>query len=65
MRLGRLPLGIVVAFVSGLWLAPPVARGDEQDLADPTRKPGGINPADVDWRCSIMAGWEDRVYLNC
>lgn len=65
MRLGRLPLGIMVALVSGLWLAPPVARPDEQDLADPTRKPGGINPADVDWRCSIMAGREDRAYLNC
>ncbi len=60
---------MLVAFVivlgAGLWLAPSVALTDDQDLADPQRKPGEINPAEVDWRCSIMAGREDRAYLNC
>lgn len=65
MRLGRMLVAFVIVLGVGLWLAPPVARPDDQDLADPTRKPGGINPADVDWRCSIMAGREDRAYLNC
>lgn len=65
MGLKRLRLSIVIALASALWLTPSVARADEEDLADPERKPGGINPADVDWRCSIMAGREDRAYLNC
>ncbi len=56
---------VAFAIVLAPWLAPPLARADDQDLADPQRKPGGINPADVDWRCSIMAGREDRAYLDC
>lgn len=55
----------MIALVSALWLTPSVARADEENLADPERKPGGINPAEFDWRCSIMAGREDRAYLNC
>ena len=65
MRLKPLRLSMVIALVSALWLTSAVARSEEDNLADPTRKPGGINPADVDWRCSIMAGREDRAYLNC
>jgi hypothetical protein len=58
-------LGIAIVLVSGRWLEPPLAWPAEHDLADPTRQPGGINPAEIDWRCSIMAGREDRAYLHC
>ncbi len=54
-------LGILAAVT----VAAPPAHGAEEDLADPMREPGGINPAEIDSRCSIMAGREDRAYLNC
>jgi hypothetical protein len=67
MKLGpvwRALLGCLGIFAA-VTVATLPAGGTEEDLADPTRQPGGINPADVDWRCSIMAGREDRAYLNC
>ena len=54
-----------LGLLAAVTVATPPALGAEEDLADPTRPPGGINPADIDWRCSIMAGREDRAYLNC
>lgn len=65
MRLERMLVAFAIVLALGLWLAPSPGRTDDQTLTDPERKPGGINPADVDWRCSIMAGREDRAYLNC
>jgi hypothetical protein len=35
------------------------------EIAEASRKPGGINPADIDWRCSIMAGRMDRAFIPC
>jgi hypothetical protein len=66
MKLGPVTRTLLggLGILATVTVAPP-ARGAEEDLADPTRKPGGINPADIDSRCSIMAGREDRAYLNC
>jgi hypothetical protein len=41
------------------------ARAYDGEIADASRRPGGINPADIDSRCSIMAGRTDRAYLDC
>jgi hypothetical protein len=35
------------------------------EIAEASRLPGGINPADIDWRCSIMAGRMDRAFIPC
>jgi hypothetical protein len=42
----------------------PAGAGDGE-IAEASRKPGGINPADIDSRCSIMAGRTDRAYIPC
>lgn len=48
-----------------LAVASPAGAQDLPDIADPMRKPGGINPAEIDWRCSIMAGRTDRAFIPC
>jgi hypothetical protein len=58
LRRLALMLTLLMVFVG----APPVLAEDDYDAA---RLPGGINPADIDSRCSIMAGRLDRAYLNC
>ncbi len=43
----------------------PAGAQDLLDLADPARPPGGISPAEIDSRCSIMAGRLDRAFVPC
>ena len=54
-------LGLVVCAVS----LPSDVYAMDGEIAEATRKPGGINPADIDWRCSIMAGRMDRAFIPC
>jgi len=54
-------LGLVICAVS----LPADVYARDGEIAEATRKPGGINPADIDWRCSIMAGRTDRAFIPC
>ena len=58
---GVVSLGLVVCLLS----APPSGYAQDGEIAEAGRRPGGINPADIDWRCSIMAGRTDRAYIPC
>jgi hypothetical protein len=58
---GVASLGLVVCLVA----MPSIASAQDGEIAEASRKPGGINPADIDWRCSIMAGRTDRAYIPC
>lgn len=62
MRLGRSVLIVMFLLLPATVLPAPAYDGE---IAEASRRPGGINPADIDWRCSIMAGRIDRAYLNC
>ncbi len=66
MKLRRV---VGVGLVSFLGLAVVCAPGRvaamDGEIAEASRKPGGINPADIDWRCSIMAGRMDRAFIPC
>jgi hypothetical protein len=54
-------LALVVCAVS----VPQDVPAMDGEIAEASRKPGGINPADIDWRCSIMAGRMDRAFIPC
>lgn len=54
-------LGVAVCSVS----FPSNVYARDGEIAEASRKPGGINPADIDWRCSIMAGRMDRAFIPC
>jgi hypothetical protein len=64
MNLGPVLLSLLTLLTPAA-LPPSLAYATDQEFAAATRKPGGINPAEIDWRCSIMAGRQDRAYLNC
>jgi hypothetical protein len=67
MKLRRVVgVGVVsVALAVCLVSVPASAYAQDGEIAEASRKPGGINPADIDWRCSIMAGRTDRAYIPC
>jgi hypothetical protein len=56
------PLAFALALLVLPVGAAPVLAEDDYEAAG---LPGGINPADIDSRCSIMAGRLNRAYLNC
>jgi hypothetical protein len=58
---GVVSLALVVCLVS----LPSSGYAQDGEIAEAARRPGGINPADIDWRCSIMAGRTDRAYIPC
>lgn len=58
---GVVSLGLLVWAVS----LPSDGYARDGEIAEASRKPGGINPADIDWRCSIMAGRTDRAFIPC
>jgi hypothetical protein len=53
---------IVVLACTGV---PMSAGAGDGEIAEASRKPGGINPADIDSRCAIMAGRTDRAFIPC
>ncbi len=68
MKLRRV-VGIGLVWCLGLVVCPVSLPGNvsamDGEIAEASRKPGGINPADIDWRCSIMAGRTDRAFIPC
>ncbi|MGH7313148.1 MAG: hypothetical protein ACREJV_08250 [Candidatus Rokuibacteriota bacterium] len=61
VKVGVVSLGLLVWAVS----LPADGYARDGEIAEASRKPGGINPADIDWRCSIMAGRTDRAFIPC
>jgi hypothetical protein len=68
MRLRRVAgIGLLSLLASGVCPLsfPAEVAARDGEIAEASRKPGGINPADIDWRCSIMAGRTDRAFIPC
>jgi hypothetical protein len=62
-RFARRSLTLVILMVACAW--PANAAAGDGEIAEASRKPGGINPADIDSRCSLMAGRTDRAFIPC
>jgi hypothetical protein len=56
-------LTLVILMMACAW--PSNVTAGDGEIAEASRKPGGINPADIDSRCSLMAGRTDRAYIPC
>jgi hypothetical protein len=57
IRRGRAVSGCAVV---ALWLLLAQVHGEDTGLSK-----GPVNPADIGTRCGVMAGRDDRAYLNC